>query len=89
MRVVVEAGQDGMMLLRLLAQMAPDLPQWALRDALRKRDVRVDGERVGSDVRVREGQEIRAYFPKAALERQTDARTELPIVYEDEHSACE
>lgn len=84
-RFVVEAGQDGMMLLRLLAQMAPDLPQWALRDALRKRDVRVDGERVGSDVRVREGQEIRAYFPKAALERQAEARPDLPIVYEDEH----
>ena len=85
MRFVVEAEQDGMMLLRLLALKAPEMPPWALRDALRRRDVRIDGERVEGDVRVREGQEIRAYFPKAALEKHADARPELSIVYEDEH----
>ena len=44
MRFVVEAEQDGMMLLRLLALKAPEMPPWALRDALRRRDVRIDGE---------------------------------------------
>ena len=67
MRTTVTREQDGLTLTLLLRQCAPDVPPWAVREALRRREVRVDGERVSQDVRVREGQEVRAFFPKSAV----------------------
>ena len=58
MQFDVTPEKDGMMLSRLLLQVA-DVPQWAVRQAMKNRDVRVDGVRVSGDVRVREGQQIR------------------------------
>lgn len=84
METVVTSVQDGWMLSAVLTQAAPDMPLWAIREAIRHRDVRVDGERTAQDVRVYAGQEIRAFFPKRAL---NVAKT-LPaprVVYEDEH----
>ena len=66
MQFTVTPDKDGMMLSRLLLQLA-DVPQWAVKQALKNRDVRVDGVRVTGDVRVREGQQIRAYWPKEAV----------------------
>ena len=59
----------------------------AARQALAKRDVRLDGERVGDgSLRVCAGQEIRAYWPKSALgAREKAAKRPLDVVYEDEH----
>lgn len=45
MQFTVTPDKDGMMLSRLLLQLA-DVPQWAVKQALKNRDVRVDGERV-------------------------------------------
>lgn len=84
METVVTSVQDGWMLSTVLTQAAPDMPLWAIREAIRHRDVRVDGERTAQDVRVYAGQEIRAFFPKRAL----NAAKTLPaprVVYEDEH----
>ena len=83
MRLTVKDDQDGKMLSQLLMREAADLPPWAVKEAIRRRDVRVDGARIASDIRVRAGQEIRAYFPKAALHMQPGARPVPPIVYED------
>ena len=58
MQFDVTPEKDGMMLSRLLLQVA-DVPQRAVRQAMKNRDVRVDGVRVSGDVRVREGQQIR------------------------------
>lgn len=68
MQFTVMPDKDGMMLSRLLLQLA-DVPQWAVKQALKNRDVRVDGVRVTGDVRVREGQQIRAYCPKRPSRR--------------------
>ena len=63
MQFDVTPEKDGMMLSRLLLQVA-DVPQWAIKQAMKNRDVRVDGVRVSGDVRVRGGQQIRVYWPK-------------------------
>ena len=42
MQFTVTPDKDGMMLSRLLLQLA-DVPQWAVKQALKNRDVRVDG----------------------------------------------
>ena len=52
MQFDVTPEKDGMMLSRLLLQVA-DVPQWAVKQAMKNRDVRVDGVRVSGDVRVR------------------------------------
>lgn len=84
MQFTVTPDKDGMMLSRLLLQLA-DVPQWAVKQALKNRDVRVDGVRVTSDVRVREGQQIRAYWPKEAVTSRGQSKPGLPIVFENEH----
>ena len=62
---------------RYLARAYPALPGWVLRDALKKRDVRVNGQRCGSDALVRQGDEIKLYIPDKYF---GDA---LRILYED------
>ena len=84
MQFDVTPEKDGMMLSRLLLQVA-DAPQWAVRQAMKNRDVRVDGVRVSGDVRVREGQQIRVYWPKEVVASQGQSKPALPIVFEDEH----
>ncbi len=85
MQLTVSPEQDGLMLSRLLMQTA-DVPPWAVKEALKKKDIRVDGKRIDGDMRVRAGMEIRAYWPKSAVSAQT--KRELPppeVVFEDEH----
>ena len=85
MQMRVPREKDGLMLSRLLMQVAGDVPAWAVREAIKKRDVRIDGVRISGDVRVSEGQEIRVFWPKSVVQAE---KKELPapeIVYEDEH----
>ena len=77
MQFDVTPEKDGMMLSRLLLQVA-DVPQWAIKQAMKNRDVRVDGVRVSGDVRVREGQQIRVYWPKEVVASQGQSRPALP-----------
>lgn len=84
MQIVVSSEQDGLMLSALLKQTA-DVPLWAIKEAIKKKDVRIDGIRMIQDVRVSAGQEIRAYWPKSVLEASKEKALPLPeIVYEDE-----
>lgn len=85
MRMIVPDEKDGMMLIQLLVQSAADVPPWAVREAVKKRDVRVDGERVSSDVRVRAGQEIRAFWPRSVAAAGPKALPAPEIVFEDDH----
>lgn len=84
MQFTVTPDKDGMMLSRLLLQVA-DVPQWAVKQAMKNRDVRVDGVRISGDPRVQEGQQIRVYWPKEVVSGQDQSRATLPIVFEDEH----
>ncbi|MBQ6859930.1 MAG: RluA family pseudouridine synthase [Clostridia bacterium] len=85
MQMIVPEDKDGMMLVQLLSQTAADIPLWAIKEAIKKRDVRIDGVRTGSDVRVYAGQEIRAFWPKNAVSMQKKELHPPEIVFEDEH----
>lgn len=87
MQIRVPKEKDGLMLSQLLIQMAGDVPLWAVRETIKKRDVRIDGVRIGGDVRVQTGQEIKVFWPKSVVSEKPQKRT-LPkpdIVFEDEH----
>lgn len=87
MQMRVPEEKDGLMLSQLLMQAAGDVPLWAVREAIKKRDVRIDGVRIAGDVRVLAGQEIRVFWPKSILAQKQQKKT-LPapeIVFQDEH----
>ena len=83
MRLIVPEAMDGLTVLQVLTQCAPDVPLWAVRQAIRERQVRLGGERVGGDVRVCAGQDLRAYFPKAALSAAERTPRPIDVIYED------
>lgn len=86
MQLIVSREKDGLMLSRLLTQEAADVPQWAIREVIKKRDVRIDGTRISGDVRVSEGQEIRVFWPKSVVAPKEKRKLPHPeIVFEDEH----
>lgn len=86
--MIVSKEKDGLMLSRLLTQEAAQMPQWAIREVIKKKEVRIDGVRISGDVRVREGQEICVFWPKSVLSASSKEKKQLPIpeiVFEDEH----
>ena len=87
MQMIVPQEKDGLMLSQLLIQTAGDVPLWAVREAIKKRDVRLDGVRITGDVRVQAGQEVRVFWPKSVVAAKPQKKAlPLPeIVYEDEH----
>lgn len=85
-KMIVTREKDGLMLSRYLAQEAADMPQWAIREVIKKRDVRIDGARIAGDVRVSEGQEIRVFWPKSVVAAKEKREAPKPeIVFEDAH----
>ena len=66
-------------LLTLAKRMLPDVPEYALREAFQKKDVKVDGKRVGLDATVVPGAEVKIYTRDIEAKRIT-----IPVVYEDE-----
>ena len=85
MQTRVPKEKDGLMLSQYLIQTAGDVPMWAIRETIKKRDVRIDGVRISGDVRVSEGQEIRVFWPKGVLSSEKKALPMPEIVFEDEH----
>jgi len=67
-------------LFALTARMLPDVPEYALREAFRKRDVKVNGMRVGMDAQVVPGAEVKIYT------RDLESKQLLvSIIHEDEN----
>lgn len=85
MQMLVPREKDGLMLSQLLMQTAADVPLWAIREAIRKRDVRIDGTRISGDVRVHAGQEIRVFWPRTVVSGRRQEKPLPEIVFEDEH----
>ena len=85
MQMLVSEEKDGLMLSQLHVQTAADVPLCAIREAIKKRDVRIDGARIDGDVRVHAGQEIRVFWPKAVVSgRQQEKALPSPeVVFED------
>jgi len=62
----------------LARRMLPDVPEYALREAFQKRDVKVNGQRQGMDAKAVPGAEVRIYT------RDFEAKAaEIPVLYED------
>lgn len=80
MEHTIPPGTDTMSLKTYLPQALGACPAWALRHALKQRDVKRDGKRLSPDTLVRAGDHLILYLPKAALGRTT----EISIVYQDE-----
>lgn len=75
MRKISLVAREADGLLKTIQRQYPLLPAPAVRDALKKRDIKVNGERVGSNVRLMAGDEVVLYTPAE--------ETEIPVVYED------
>lgn len=61
-------------------RMLPDVPEYIIREAFQKRDVKVDGQRVGLNAELVCGAEVRIYT------RDWEMRAaKIPILYEDEN----
>lgn len=84
MQTRVPKEKDGLMLSQFLIQTAADVPMWAIRETIKKRDVRVDGVRIAGDVRLKEGQEIRVFWPKSIMSAEKKALPGPEVVFEDE-----
>lgn len=64
-------------LLPYARRMLPDVPEYAIREAFEKRDVKLNGVRVGKDAVVVPGAEVKVYA------RETAARKLVRILYQD------
>lgn len=76
----VPANVQSGRLLPFVRRMLPEVPEYIIREAFQKRDVKVNGQRVGMDAALEPGTEVRIY----ARDSQPKA-VEIPIVYEDEN----
>jgi len=62
-----------------LARMLPDVPAYAIREAFKKRDVKVDGKRLGEDAPLLPGSRVDIYLPDTSAKQRS-----IPILYQDE-----
>lgn len=62
--------------LNVLAKAYPLLPVSALRNALKQKDIRVNGVKINQNINVRPGDELIVYT--------SSSDTEIPVIYEDE-----
>lgn len=67
-------------LLTLAKRMLPEVPEYLLREAFQKRDVKVNGVRVGMDANVVPGAEVKIYTRDAEGKQPL-----LKMIYEDEN----
>ena len=67
-------------LLPFAGRMLPEVPEYILREAFKKRDVKINGQRAGMDAMLEPGAEVKIYA------RETEEKpVKIPIVYEDEN----
>ncbi len=63
---------------RFLEKNLPDLPEFVVRNAFLRKDVKLDGQRIQRSVRLSEGQTLTIYYS------DDDSFSKLNIVYEDQ-----
>jgi len=76
----IDSNAEKIKLFSLARRMLPEVPEYALREAFQKRDVKVNGQRVGMDAKVVPGAEVKIYTRD--LENRQPA---VDVVYEDEN----
>ena len=78
----VAMSEGGMPLRKYLRLAYPALPEWALRECLKKKDVRVNGRRAGAAEAVHRGDRLQIYLPDNFFGQS------LRIIYEDDAFAA-
>ena len=73
---IITEYEPGTGLKQYLQQMMPLFPPHEIRDILKKRDVKINGQRIGKETMLRPGDQIQVF---------TAFSPTLPVVYEDEH----
>jgi 23S rRNA pseudouridine955/2504/2580 synthase len=76
-KAIVSESAEGLTLCRFLVKLWQDIPEYRIRAAFDKKDVKQNGQRVTLREKALIGAEIEAYFPD-------DAVLSLAVVYEDE-----
>ena len=77
---IISSNAEKTRLMTFARRMLPDVPEYALREAFQKRDVKVNGQRVGMDALVVPGAEVKIYTRD--LENKQPL---IQVVYEDEN----
>ncbi len=75
--LIVDQAAEGQRIDACLRRFLPEIPQPVMRDAFRRRDVKLDGKRVKPDVRVSAGQKVQLY----CMEQNSAL---VDVVYEDD-----
>ena len=71
---IVNSTADGEHVVKACSLEYPALPKADLYKALKRRDIRIDGKRVSSDVKVLEGQEVQVWLRDELFEREEEEK---------------
>lgn len=89
----ISANAEKIRLLTLAKRMLPEVPEFALREAFQKRDVKVNGQRVGLDATVVPGAEVKIYTrdlqPKQPLIKSIYEDENVLVVFKPAGISCE
>lgn len=77
---VISPNAEKTRLMTLAKRMLPEVPEYALREAFQKRDVKVNGQRVGLDALALPGAEVKIYTKDPAPRQPL-----VSVLYEDEN----
>lgn len=90
---VISVNAEKSRLFALAKRMLPEVPEYVLREAFQKRDVKVNGQRVGLDAHVVPGAEVKIYTrdlkPKQPLVRIIHEDENVLIVFKPAGISCE
>lgn len=90
---VISASAEKVRLLTLAKRMLPEVPEYALREAFQKRDVKVNGQRVGIDAVVVPSAEVKIYTrdlqPKQPLIKMVHEDENVLVVFKPAGVSCE
>lgn len=86
-RIIVNSSEDQKRIDRFLTDRFAGVPASAFFKAFRKRNIRVNGKRVGNDFRVHTGDIVEIFIPDEYLNPivRDDPKDRIEILYEDEH----
>lgn len=83
-KIEVKVKDDGKKLTTFLTGVYPELKIGTVRKALRKKDIKVNGKRIGQELAIRSGDVIEMYISDELL-YGTKETAEIPTIYEDEN----
>lgn len=88
-KLIVNEKYDGKKLNMFLLNSVDGLNYSLFMNTLRKKDIKINGKRVHTDIIVHSGDEVLVYIADEILEQKSSNRlVEIPVVYEDDNIVC-